>query len=113
MPRSVVRRSWTFILVLGVLLAAPLTHPPRSHADLFPEEGSGGGGGSGNPTGVGDPDVPVNTQIKKERRGGLGIQRNVGFTTQRIDARREVVSQSTWVWRFTVVTQVMRIYWTR
>jgi hypothetical protein len=109
MPRSVVRRSWTFILLLGVLLAACLVHPSRSYSDMYPEENPPIGGGGG--TGVGDPDVPVNT-IKKQQRGVRG-SRNASLTVRREGERREVGEGSIWMWRLSVVTQVIRIYWSR
>jgi hypothetical protein len=112
MSRSVVGRSWTLILALGVLVATCLYRPSFARADFFPEETPGNTGGGPPPTGVGDPDVPVNTQFKKSQHGALGSQ-DASLSARHVGDSRYVGVQSVWIWRFTVLARAMRVYWYR
>jgi hypothetical protein len=112
MSRSVIHRTWTLILTLGVLMAACLTHPSVSRADRFPEE-TPGIEGSGPPLpGVGDPDVPVNTSLKKSGRGALGHQ-DAPLVQRPAGDSRYVGASNVWKWRLSVLARALRVYWLR
>lgn len=79
MPRFSSNRWWTFILTIIALHVVSLSTAARSHADTFRYGDwsptgidQTGPGGLPPPTGVGDPDEPVNTRVKYVQRGIAG-----------------------------------------
>ena len=115
MPRFEKNRWWIFILTFCAVSAAYLVHVSPSSSDVIRENGytvgPSGGGGAPIP-GVGDPDVPVATSLKRSQRGGLGVG-NAALASRPVGDSRYVGVRDVWMWRLSVVARAMRIYWVR
>jgi hypothetical protein len=110
-------RWWTFVLTLCVLSAVCWLHASRSYADPSKYDGSfdGGpsyGGGTPPPPGVGDPDAPVASALKKMQRGSNGSG-NASLTQRSVGDSRYVGVSSVWMWRLSVAARALRVYWIR
>ncbi len=118
MPRFNTNRWWTFILTLGVLMAACYVRPVNSVADVIRGELQPGigisdpGAGSPPPPGSGDPDVPVATSMKVWRGGSLG-NGNAYLSMHAVGDSHYVGVSNVWMWRLSVLAQMMRVYWIR
>jgi len=114
MPRFTSNRWLTFILtiialhVVGLSLVAKSNAEVRRYSIWVPgaDDGSGGGG-LPPPTGVGDPDQPVNTRLKYNARGSLGAGGAV--TMNRTAGDRRVVDD-VWMNRLLVIERLLRSY---
>jgi len=118
MPRFHSNRWWTFILTLGVLLAACQLHASKTHAAVIRSENVPGiisdpGSGTPPPTGSGDPDVPVATSMKRWRGGGSLGSGNAYLAMRAAGDGHYVGVSNVWMWRLSVLAQAMRVYWTR
>jgi hypothetical protein len=117
MPRFRSNRWWTFILTIIALYVVSLSLAAKSSADPIRENAwvPGGvdgtsGGGLPPPTGVGDPDQPVNTRLKYYQRGSLGSGGTV-LSSRPVGDRR--VESNVWMLRLSVMERVLRSYWFR
>ena len=111
MPRFKSNRWWIFILTIITLHVAILSLASWSFADVIresswtPDGTIGGGGGAPPPTGVGDPDQPVNTSLKYYQRQSLPS----GGLSVRAAGDRRIVG-NVWMLRLSVMGRVLRIY---
>ena len=114
MPRFSSNRWWTFILTVVALHIVGLSFVGKSHAETrrfsIWDPGidqSGGGAGLPPPTGVGDPDQPVNTLLKYYQRGQLGAGGAVSMNRTAGDRR---VVGDVWMIRLLVMERLLRSY---
>lgn len=119
MPRFKSNRWWTFILTLAVLVAACCWRPGNSFADIVRGELQPGtgitdpGSGAPPPVGVGDPDVPMGTSALRKWRGGPMGNGNGTLSMHAVGDSHYVGVSSVWMWRLSMLAQVMRVYWVR
>lgn len=112
MPRFNSNRWWIFILTIITLHVAVLSLASWSFADVIREsswtpgaDATLGGGGAPPPTGVGDPDQPVNTSLKYYQRQSV---RSGGLSVRAAGDRR--IDGNVWMLRLSVMGRVLRIY---
>ena len=116
MPRLQLNRWWTFILTATVLAVISTSLASRTRADVVRESGRDGtigeigGGGDPAPAGVGDPDQPVPSTLKRSQRGSL---RSGGTGLSRRSAGDSRIEGSVWMWRLSAMGRVLRAYWVR
>ena len=111
MRRFMVNRWWTLCLALVLSLAGVLAVPSVGRSDgggaNVGGEGSGGGG-TIDPSGAGDPDIPINTgkgSTKPTARLGRANvyagPRGTGDAT---------AAQIVWVYKYRIALQMFRVF---
>lgn len=116
MPRFRMNRWWNFILTFCFLAALSVAVAPDTLADPSRDEsgaggviGDGTGGGLPPPNGVGDPDDPVPSSLKRTQRG---MNPRTGSLAVRVAGDDRVVG-NVWTMRLLVMGRVLRIYLVR
>lgn len=116
MPRFRMNRWWTFILTLCFLTTLSVSMASVTFADVSRDDSrstgdlSGGGSPVPGPIGVGDPDQPVNTALKKNQRESQLF--GYGTSMERAAGDSQFVG-NVWMWRLSVMGRVLRTYWVR
>jgi hypothetical protein len=116
MPRFKTNRWWNFILTFCFLAALSVAFAPGTRADVSRDDsggvigdGTGGGGGLPPPNGVGDPDDPVPSSLKRTQRG---MDPRTGSLSVRVAGDDWAVG-NVWMMRLSVMGRVLRIYLVR
>jgi hypothetical protein len=118
MPRFRTNRWWNFILTFCLFAAVSVAIAPGARADVSRDEsgvggvigdGTAGSGGMPPPNGVGDPDDPQPSSLKKTQRGMTG---RTGVLATRAAGDSWVVG-NVWMMRLSVMGRVLRIYLVR
>ena len=115
MPRFKANRWWTFILTTSALAVISTSFATPVHADLYRDTDRDGTigdatGGTPPPAGVGDPDQPVPSTLKRCQRGSLGSGEAALSKRSAGDSRIEGI---VWMWRLSAMGRVLRAYWIR